>query len=103
MTANELVRVAVGVDGSDCARRAAQWAAQEAESRGLPSLTLLHACGGAESIPPPFGPIAHQQPSAVQGAALLETAVARLRELHPALTLETELSPLGPVERLAEL
>lgn len=99
MTANELNRIVVGVDGSDCARRAAQWAAREADRRALPSLTLLHAYGGAEAIPPPL----HQQPRAVQGAALLETAVAHLHDLHPTLALETELSPLDPVARLAEL
>lgn len=97
----ELQRVAVGVDASGPARNAALWAAGEAVARDVP-LTLVHALGQAEGIPPALGLIAHQDHRAVEARELVEAMAGNVREQFPGLTVETDLSGSAPAERLAE-
>lgn len=77
--------VVVGVDGSDTALGAAQWAAEFAAGRALP-LTLLHAVPNLDwhffSAIPPAEIDQHPDRDAVLAAA--ETAV---RSTHPDLTI----------------
>jgi nucleotide-binding universal stress UspA family protein len=95
-------RIISGVDGSDSALHAALWSAREAESRGVP-LTLVQAMHLPEAAVAPYEPddLAEKQQAA--GEQVLAATIARIREQHPDLAIETEITPLSPVHRLAEL
>jgi len=95
-------RIVVGVDRSDNAARAAAWAAREAVDRGA-SLQLVHALhlpGASAMVYEPPGFTATQRET---GAKLLQRHAAALRELHPDLTVTTELSELDAPETLVAL
>lgn len=83
-TARSSSGVVVGVDGSDNARSAAEWAAQEALVRGVP-LTLVCALRAREN-----------------GRAIIDRVAAHLRGLLPGLRVETVLSDLPPAHALRE-
>ncbi|MGI5452135.1 universal stress protein [Streptomyces sp. CA-249302] len=74
--------VAVGVDGSLIAVRALDWAAQEAERRGV-ALRLVHAVSDLDEA----GPI-------------LSSALSRIHVHHPGLLVETVPAVGGAVEVL---
>lgn len=106
MTANEmhteLRRVIAGVDGSDSAQHAALWAAQEAETRGVP-LSLVHALDLGEGVAPVVGGATEEEPRTRAGSRIVASVAEVVRERHPALMVETELSPLAPTRQLTEL
>ena len=82
-------RIIVGIDSSDNAARAADWAAREAADRVLP-LHLVHALG----LPGPLGlviqPHDYAAAQVTAGERLLRRRAADLREQHPNLTVSTE-------------
>ena len=95
-------RVFAGVDGSDGSVHAALWAAREAESLGVP-LTLEHALHLPEAAVAPLEPVDFPDRRQEAGDELLTTLATAIRERHPGLTVETEISPIAPTHRLAEL
>ncbi|MGK5533767.1 universal stress protein [Streptomyces sp. URMC 129] len=90
--------ITVGIDGSAESGTAAEWAAREAERRGVP-LHVVHAW----ITEPVYVP-----PTPDEGAArdLLARTRDRLAALHPALAITTELVPevasTGLIEKAAE-
>ena len=82
--------VVVGIDGSACARHAAQWAAAEA-TRRHGALRLVHAY----SLPPAGYSGYNPYPATLlaqlreEGQTLLAGAAAALRREHPALDIST--------------
>jgi nucleotide-binding universal stress UspA family protein len=95
-------RVVAGVDGSESALHAALWAAAEAESRGVP-LTLEHAVNLPSAAVAPLEPDEYAERQQAAGAELMNAVVARIRERHPGLAVDAEISPLSPTHRLAEV
>jgi len=95
-------RIVVGVDSSDNAARAAEWAAREASDRSLP-LHLVHAL----DLPGPMGMVIEPpEYDAKQTAAnhrILDRILGDLREQHPNLAITGELSELSPAETLVTL
>ncbi|MCK9871963.1 universal stress protein [Nocardiopsis dassonvillei] len=84
-------RVVVGVDGSDHSRAALEWAAAEAERRGVP-LRAVHALGmplivSAGSVPARFDPTAEISDQADE---VLTKAAEHVRRVRPSVTVETE-------------
>ena len=83
--------VVVGIDGSGCARHAAQWAAAEA-TRRHGALRLIHSY----SLPPAGYSGYNPYPATLltrlrdEGQALLEDTAAGLRRDHPALDISTD-------------
>jgi nucleotide-binding universal stress UspA family protein len=94
-------RVVAGVDGSEPALHAALWAAREAQVRGVP-LTLVHAVHLPDAAAAPRGPENVDQSRAAD-VGILDAVSAQVRDAHPDLVVETEISPLSPTHRLAEL
>ncbi|MFD0033090.1 universal stress protein [Streptomyces sp. NPDC055059] len=89
--------VVVGVDGSQSARDAAQWASAEAARRGRP-LHLVHAVDTN-------GRAFHLSAASVEqvrraGSELLEETAAAITAEHPELHLTTEFSRRDPVTAL---
>ncbi|CAM5654189.1 universal stress protein [Streptomyces avidinii] len=90
---SEFDRVVVGVDGSEPARRAALWAAAEADRRGSP-LHIVYAADtegrdlyvSADSIEYGRG----------AGRELLDETAAAVADLHPGLHVTTEFSSSAP-------
>jgi nucleotide-binding universal stress UspA family protein len=82
--------VVVGIDGSGCARHAAQWAAAEA-TRRHGALRLVHAYSlppaGYSGYNPYPAPLLAQLRE--EGQALLAGAAAELRRDHPTLDIST--------------
>jgi len=101
-TPEQITRVVAGIDGSEPARHAALWAADEAAARGVP-LTLLHAVGVTEAIAPALGPVPDPGLRPTEADRLIEASIALVREGHPNLPIDAQLSPLAPLERLTEL
>ncbi|MDT0345228.1 universal stress protein [Streptomyces litchfieldiae] len=77
--------ITAGVDGSPEARAAADWAAVEAERRGLP-LRLVHAWITEPIFVPPM-------PDEEAARALLDETSDALAATHPGLTITTEMVP----------
>jgi nucleotide-binding universal stress UspA family protein len=94
--------VVVGVDGSEDARTAAEWAVREATAHGVP-LLLVHAW----SLPAvtSYGTQAAYPFEAIEKAAqeLLTAEADHLRELAPDLDIETRLEYGSPIEVLLGL
>ncbi|MEU6060652.1 universal stress protein [Streptomyces sp. NPDC047097] len=92
--------VVTGLDGSAASLAAAEWAAREAEVRGLP-LRLVHA---AEEWSTPYG----QSPPVPLlsrprwGERMLARAADELAERHPGLKIETEQVADGAFDTLME-
>ncbi|MFD6951351.1 universal stress protein UspA [Nocardiopsis sp. TSRI0078] len=94
-------KVVVGVDGSESARGALEWAAAEAGHRGLP-LYVVHALSmplvmSVYTTPTRFHP-SHE--IAEQGRRVLEESAEHARELRPGLRVETELALEDPSQAL---
>ncbi len=84
-------RVIVGVDGSPNSRAALDWAAAEAARREMPVLAV-YALGMPLMVSASAGP-AHFDPTdeiSEQATDVLTRAATRVRELQPAVTVETE-------------
>jgi nucleotide-binding universal stress UspA family protein len=95
MTPQEGSRVVVGVDPSEHAATALDWAADEAELRGWP-LEIVHAHGAGASR---MAEIASQhtwEESERAARQLLEDAERRAHEGHGALTIRTSLVDDAP-------
>ncbi|MET9760943.1 universal stress protein [Streptomyces sp. NPDC006372] len=88
--------VLAGIDGSECAAGAADWAAQEALLRGV-ALRLLHA-----SPPLPGATVPGAALDRLQhvGAALLQRTVADLTDRHPDLRVECAQADDAPAVAL---
>jgi nucleotide-binding universal stress UspA family protein len=78
--------VIVGIDGSDRSRAALEWAVGDAESSGRP-LIMLAAIWPTASMRQPR---TDDEVAAVRNG--LDQVAARVRELHPNLTVTTEVS-----------
>lgn len=92
-------RIVVGVDRSENAMRAAEWAAREAAAREVP-LVLLHAI----KLPEGYvlvGDVAARMRN--EGEALLRHVAQRLRARFPDLRLAAEVSDLAPAHALTDL
>jgi nucleotide-binding universal stress UspA family protein len=94
--------IVAGIDGSECARHAARWAASEADQTGA-SLRLVYAY----SLPAPSFADYYPTPDLVEllrdgGAASLDEVATELRSGHPALELSTHLEYGSPVTVLQE-
>jgi nucleotide-binding universal stress UspA family protein len=94
--------VIVGIDGSACARAAAEWAAAEAERRGT-ALRLLHAY-----VLPPAGYSAYNPypPNILgemreEGRCLLRDTVTEIRRHHPGVSVTTKMVYGDPKRVLA--
>jgi nucleotide-binding universal stress UspA family protein len=80
------LRIVVGVDGSECAKRAVDFAAHEASRWGA----LLHVVSAYE-IPPDAGwMVVPMQPFVEAALASVDSAVARAHELEPTLVTKGE-------------
>ena len=98
-TTPALRRIVVGVDTSDNALRAADWAAQQAADLGLP-LDVVHAL----DLDPIPGGVVEQtgfaQARREEGARLLGRIAGRLTESYPEVPVHGQLSDLNPAEAL---
>lgn len=92
--------VVVGVDGSENAMCAAEWAAAEAVARAT-TLALVHATSVPGQAAFEGGEIAER--AREQGRALLRRAADRIRGRFPELGIRTEISAFTPARLLTEL
>lgn len=93
-------RIVAGVDGSENAVRAAEWAAREATVRGAP-LLLLHAYKTPDAYVLEPSDLASRMRE--EGEALLRHVSERLRAGFPDLRLTGEVSDLTPAHALTDL
>jgi len=93
--------IVVGVDGSDHARHALNWAAEEADRR-MTTLTIVHALDLPGTAARPLEPVEYAHRRRVEGQEILDQAAATVRERHPDLQLDLELSELDPTHTLVE-
>ncbi|MEV2278914.1 universal stress protein [Nocardiopsis sp. NPDC049922] len=97
-------QVLVGVDGSDNARAALEWAAVEAGRRGTP-LTVLHALGMPLVVTAYGGPVRFQPTEEMSGQAgkILQRATEYARAIAPSVTVRTltalEEAPLALIRQ----
>ncbi|MFI6579124.1 universal stress protein [Nocardiopsis sp. NPDC050513] len=97
-------QVLVGVDGSDNARAALEWAAVEAGRRGT-SLTVLHALGMPMVVTAYGGPVRFSPTEEMSGQAgkVLERAAEYARALAPSVAVRTltalEEAPLALIRQ----
>jgi len=98
MTDERSLPVVVGVDGSESARMAAIWAADEAVRRHV-RLRIVHA-NLWPTVRQPAGhyPIRYQQPMIEHGRKLIQEAVDAARQRHPGLVVTDELVMAMPVD-----
>ncbi|GAA3398589.1 universal stress protein [Streptomyces roseoviridis] len=89
-------RVVVGLDGTEQADAAAEWAADEAVLRGT-GVRLVHVL---EPSPDVLVPFVSREPVASWGEELLASTAARLRASRPGLSVTTQLLPSDPVTSL---
>jgi nucleotide-binding universal stress UspA family protein len=105
MTENDRPRrIVVGVDGSENAAKAARWAAQVAEERGM-ELHLAHALNFPAQIALLSAiPLEDVRAKAyAQGEDLVNAARQPLADAHPKLNITSTVSELGAAETLVEL
>ncbi|MBX9427023.1 universal stress protein [Streptomyces lateritius] len=88
--------IVVGLDGTDQANAAAQWAAEEAVLRG----TGVHLVHVKETSPEARLPLAAREPDEPWAEDLLARTAAGLRERHPDLSVTARLLPSEPVASL---
>ncbi|MFF5651383.1 universal stress protein [Streptomyces collinus] len=88
--------VLAGIDGSECAAAAADWAAREAALRGVP-LRLLHA---SPQLPGTTVPRAALDRLHLMGVQLIQRTVEDLADRHPDLEVEGGQSDETPVDAL---
>ncbi|CAL9492833.1 Universal stress protein [Nocardiopsis dassonvillei] len=83
-------RVVVGIDGSDNGRAALEWAAVEADRRGVP-LRIVHALGMPLVVTAYGGPARFEPTEEIQGQAaeVLRDAAAHVAEVRPGVEAET--------------
>ncbi|MFE1383291.1 universal stress protein [Streptomyces sp. NPDC058740] len=83
--------IAVGLDGTEQAEAAAEWAAEEARLRGT-GLCLVHV---PEPSPDVLVPLASREPVESWAQDLLARTAAGLRERWPGLAVTTRVLPSG--------
>ncbi|MGW5418668.1 universal stress protein [Streptomyces sp. NPDC003943] len=88
--------IVVGVDGTEQANAAAEWAAEEAMLREA-GVHLVHA---KEAWPASVVPFAARESEEPWAEELLARTAERLRERHPGLSVTTRLLPASPVPGL---
>ncbi|MFC8900153.1 universal stress protein [Streptomyces cinereoruber] len=88
--------IVVGLDGTEQADAAAEWAAQEAEARGI-GVLLVHV---REPSPEALLPFVSREPVESWAEELLARTAAALRERRPGLPVATRLLPPDPVAGL---
>ncbi|MEU2236543.1 universal stress protein [Streptomyces vietnamensis] len=88
--------IVVGVDGTEQARAAAEWAAEEAVLRG----TGVHLVHAHEPWPDSVAHWATRESEEQWAEDLLARTADALRERHPGLSLTTRSLPSGPVPGL---
>ncbi|MEX0172088.1 universal stress protein [Streptomyces sp. LMG1-1-1.1] len=88
--------IVVGVDGTEQARAAAEWAADEAVLRDT-GVRLVHV---KEPSPELLLPLVSRKPDESWAEDLLFRTAAELRARHPGILVTTRLSPYGPVAAL---
>ncbi|MFL1376656.1 universal stress protein [Nocardiopsis protaetiae] len=83
-------RVVVGIDGSDNGRAALEWAAAEADRRGVP-LRIVHALGMPLIVSAYGGPERFAPTEEIQGQAteVLQDAVAHVAKVQTGVRTET--------------
>ncbi|MFJ7336281.1 universal stress protein [Streptomyces sp. NPDC101110] len=86
--------VLAGIDGSECAAAAADWAAREAARRGT-ALRLLHVSPELAGPPTAAGPALERLHA--MGARLVQRTAERLTARHPDLDVEGEQADEPPV------
>ncbi|MEV5973037.1 universal stress protein [Streptomyces sp. NPDC051921] len=88
--------IVVGLDGTEQAHTAAEWAADEAVLRG----TRVHLVHVQESSPELLLPLVSREPSESWAEEMLTRTAAALRERRPGLAVTTRLLPSQPVPSL---
>lgn len=87
---NTTFRIVVGVDGSDQAQRALDWAVTEAARRdhtGQPTTVQAIIAWQPDAAAPPAGVSAHIRDPRLVADALLSSAVATVRVAHPGVAI----------------
>ncbi|MFH8798812.1 universal stress protein [Streptomyces sp. NPDC017936] len=92
--------VTVGLDGSSESRAAAEWAAREAKSRGLP-LRLVHVW---QPVPEPMtqAPVLGTETQQHWSERIPREAAEGVRLRHPGVEVSVEQIPGNPMDKLAE-
>ncbi|MFD0899214.1 universal stress protein [Actinomadura sediminis] len=93
--------VVVGIDGSECANRALDWAAGEAARRGRP-LKLVHVLDPWPQRIPMFSPPEAVERMAIIGHRVLDAAVERVHRGRPDLETATRLTAEHTPDALQE-
>ncbi|WMX48427.1 universal stress protein [Streptomyces roseicoloratus] len=88
--------IVVGIDGTEQANAAAEWAADEAVLRG----TGVHLVHAREPWPESVASLAAQESQEPWAEELLARTAERLRTLHPGLSVTTRLLTAGPAPGL---
>ncbi|GGS89080.1 stress-inducible protein [Streptomyces tanashiensis] len=88
--------IVVGLDGTEQANAAAQWAAEEALLRGT-GVLLVHA---KEPVPEAVLPFTARESGEAWAEEMTARTAGALRERHPGLSVTTRLLPAGPVPGL---
>jgi nucleotide-binding universal stress UspA family protein len=91
---NQAGRIVVGYDGSDCAGAALEWAASEAERRGLP-LTVLHVLNQL-NLTPGVGTPTWAALATDAADAITSDGVQRARKNAPSVDIQGD-THAGPV------
>jgi nucleotide-binding universal stress UspA family protein len=95
-------RIVVGVDSSDNAARAADWAAREAADRSLP-LHLVHALDLPGAMGMVIEPPEYDAKQTAANQQMLDRLLGDLRKQHPNLAITGEISELAAAETLVAL
>ncbi|MFD8009013.1 universal stress protein [Streptomyces sp. NPDC058955] len=88
--------IVVGLDGTEQATAAAEWAAEEALLRG----TGVHLVCAKEPVPESVLAFMPRGADETWAEEMLSRTAARLRERRPSLSVTTRLLPTGPVPGL---
>ena len=98
MTELRELPVVVGIDGSESARMAADWAADEAARRRA-RLRIVHAnLWPTVLMPGGHYPIQDQQPTLESGQKMVHEAAEQARLRHPGLTVDEEVVTAPPAD-----
>ncbi|MCX2180107.1 universal stress protein [Streptomyces sp. SKN60] len=88
--------IVVGLDGTEQAKAAAEWAAEEALLRG----TGVHLVYAREPVPESVLSFMPRGSDETWAEEMLSRTAARLRERRPGLSVTTRMLPAGPVPGL---
>ncbi|MFI8521231.1 universal stress protein [Streptomyces sp. NPDC085481] len=88
--------IVVGLDGTEQANAAAEWAAEEAQLRG----TGVHLVHAKEPVPEALLSRVSRESEEAWGEEMMARTAGGLRGRHPGLSVTTQLLPTGPVPGL---